>query len=72
MVDKIYDPVSGVTLQIFAYNPRTEEIYECNIPKIIADVRKEFVCTEDEAISKLAHSHINKPVVLTDVEVWAE
>jgi hypothetical protein len=59
-------------MNIMAENKKTEEIYECNTLKAIADVRSEYRITAEEAEEKLEKSTIDNPVDLYDCVMWNE
>jgi hypothetical protein len=55
--------------KIYACNS-TEEVYECNRAKIIADVQSYFKCTQLQALNKILDSDINNPIQIKDIQIW--
>lgn len=72
MITEILDPITNEKLEIYGCDERTGEVYECNIPKIVASVCLYFAYDETEATRMLANSDIDNPITIDHETFWAE
>lgn len=49
-----------------------DEVYRCNIPKIVASLARYRGITEDEAVKLLVNSDSDNYITLNDEIFWAE
>jgi hypothetical protein len=72
MYKQLYDPVSGVKLEVYGMRAPSDEVYRVDAEPIIRNLSLEYRVSEDEMERRLVNSDPDNPITYRDEVFWCE